>query len=172
VTRLLGWASAAGIGSALVIMVALPAAGPGRAVVSLPGQQAGPPWWLPLHVPAALAAGSVWYAVLAGGAGVAAGLAAVARAREQGLRWAVVAENGDESRLPYVPYQRVEADVGSGRAVIVSAGPDETLARAAYRLEAGELDLATGQLRIGDEIGSYSDPAAAARELGRQRGQE
>lgn len=99
-------------------------------------------------------------------------LAAVSRAREQGLRWAVVEENGDESRLPYVPYQRVEADVGSGRAVIVSAEPDETLAAAVHRLEAGELDLATGRLRIGDEIGSYSDPAAAARELARQRGQD
>lgn len=103
--------------------------------------------------------------------GAAAGrLAAAAGAREQGQRWAVVEENGDEARLPYVPYQRVEADVGSGRAVIVSAGPDETLARAVYRLDAGELDLVTGELRIGDEIGSYPDAAAAARELDRQRG--
>ena len=62
-------------------------------------------------------------------------LAALATAREKGLSWAVVEESGQADRAPYVPYQRVEADVASGRAVVVSIGPDETLSRAVYRLD-------------------------------------
>lgn len=86
-------------------------------------------------------------------------LAALARARAQGLAWTVVEESGSPDRAPYVPYQRVEAEVASGRAVIVSIGPDETLSRAVYRLDAGEVDAASGALCIGDPLGSYLDPA-------------
>ncbi len=86
-------------------------------------------------------------------------LAALARAREVGESWAVVEESGQADRAPYVPYQRVEAEVGSGRAVIVSIGPDETLSRAVYRLDAGQVDVESGALRIGDLFGSYLDPA-------------
>jgi hypothetical protein len=95
-------------------------------------------------------------------------LAALDRARDEGLAWTVVEESGTQDRAPYVPYHRVEAEVASGRAVIVSIGPDETLSRAVYRLDAGELDVASGALSIGDEIGSYLDPgdlAAALRQV-------
>ena len=85
-------------------------------------------------------------------------LAALARARAQGLSWAVVEESGQADRAPYVPYQRVEAEVGSGRAVVVSIGPDETLSRAVYRLDEGQVDVASGALSIGDLLGSYLDP--------------
>ena len=84
-------------------------------------------------------------------------LAALARARDQGQSWTVAGETGSEDRAPYVPYQRIEAEAGTGRAVIVSIEPDETLSRAVYRLEQGQIDLATGGLRIGDAIGSYLD---------------
>lgn len=86
-------------------------------------------------------------------------VAALGRARVAGLAWTVVEESGSPDRAPYVPYQRVEAEVGSGRAVIVSIGPDETLSRAVYRLDAGQVDVASGALSIGDELGSYLDPA-------------
>jgi hypothetical protein len=90
---------------------------------------------------------------------VAAGrLEALARARAQGLSWTVVEESGQPDRAPYVPYQRVEAEAETGRAVIVSIGPDETLSRAVYRLDAGHVDVASGALRIGDPLGSYLDP--------------
>lgn len=92
-------------------------------------------------------------------------LAALARAREQGLSWAVIEETGSQDRAPYVPYQRIEADVASGRAVIVSIGPDETLSRAVHRLDEGQIDLATGALRIGELIGSYLEPQALATAL-------
>ena len=92
-------------------------------------------------------------------------LAALARARDEGRSWAVVEENGSEDRAPFVPYQRVEAEVGTGRAVIISIEPDETLSRAVYRLDHGQVDLATGALRIGEAIGSYLDREAFAAAL-------
>jgi hypothetical protein len=95
-------------------------------------------------------------------------LAALTRARDQGESWAVVAETGSEDRAPFVPYQRIEAEPGTGRAAIISIEPDETLSRALYRLDWGQIDLATGGLRIGEAIGSYLDRdafAAALREV-------
>src|SRR6516225_6292221 len=98
-------------------------------------------------------------------------LAALARARDQDLDWTVVEENGDPARAPYLPYQRVEAHVPSGRAVIISIEPDETLVGAVHRLDAGELDLATGGLQVGESLGSYPDAAALAQALESARGQ-
>jgi hypothetical protein len=92
-------------------------------------------------------------------------LAALARARDQGLEWTVVEENGDPARAPYIPYQRVEAHVRSGRAVIISVEPDETLTGAVHRIDAADLDLATGTLRPGAELGSYGGAEAAAQAL-------
>ena len=92
-------------------------------------------------------------------------LAALARARDQGLEWTVVEENGDPALAPYVPYQRVEAHVRSGRAVIVSVEPDETLTSAVHRIDAADLDLTTGTLRPGAELGSYANAEAAAHAL-------
>jgi hypothetical protein len=82
-------------------------------------------------------------------------LDAFASARSGGESWAVVEEAGDETRAPYLPYQRVEAHVPSGRALIISIEPDETLSRAVRRLDEASLDLASGRLIIGAEIGSY-----------------
>ncbi|MGH3196829.1 MAG: hypothetical protein ACRDNT_13025 [Streptosporangiaceae bacterium] len=115
----------------------------------------------------AAAACAMRYRELAALTAVRRRLAAMARAREQGLSWAVVEESGQADRAPYVPYQRIEAEVESGRAVIVSIGPDETLSRAVYRLDAGQIDVASGALRIGEVVGSYLDPdefAAALRQ--------
>jgi hypothetical protein len=92
-------------------------------------------------------------------------LAALARAGDQGQSWAVVAETGSEDRAPFVPYQRIEAEAGTGRAIIISIEPDETLSRAVYRLDEGQIDLATGALRIGEAIGSYLDRDAFAAAL-------
>ena len=85
-------------------------------------------------------------------------LEALARARAQGRSWTVVEENGEAERAPYLPYQRVEAEPETGRAVIISIGPDETLSRAVYRLDAGQIDLASGALEFGDPLGTYLDP--------------
>jgi hypothetical protein len=126
--------------------------------VSVPGVQPGL---------IAAAACATRYRELVAELAAAARLAALARAREQGLSWTVVEENGQPERAPYVPYQRVEAEVRTGRAVIVSIGPDETLSRAVYRLDAGQIDMTSGALRIGDPLGSYLDPDECAAALRR-----
>jgi hypothetical protein len=87
-------------------------------------------------------------------------LAALARARGRDESWTVVEETGSEDRAPFIPYQRIEVEVASGRAVIISIEPDETLSRAVRRLDRGQIDLVTGGLRIGETIGSYLDPGA------------
>jgi hypothetical protein len=97
-------------------------------------------------------------------------LAALARARGQGLSWAVVEETGSPDQAPYIPYQRIEAEAATGRAVIVSIGLDETLSRAVHRLDEGQIDLVTGGLRIGDPVGSYLDPDALTAALRQVRG--
>jgi hypothetical protein len=97
-------------------------------------------------------------------------LAALARAREEGLTWAVVEETGSADRAPYVPYQRVEAEVPSGRAVVISIEPDETLSRAVHRLDEGRIDLATGALEVGEAVGSYLEPDEFATALRRAKG--
>jgi hypothetical protein len=86
--------------------------------------------------------------------------AALAGARARGESWAVVEESGDLARVPYLPYQRIEADAASGRAVIISIEPDETLSRPVWRLDEAALDPATGRLIIGAEIGSYAGAGA------------
>jgi hypothetical protein len=95
--------------------------------------------------------------------------AALAGARARGESWAVVEESGDQARAPYLPYHRVEAHVPTGRAVIISIEPDETLSRAVWRLDEAALDPSTGRLAVGAEIGSYAgagqfdDALASAR---------
>src|SRR5580704_6268515 len=97
-------------------------------------------------------------------------LAALARARDQGESWAVVEETGSVDRAPFVPYQRIEAEVGSGRALIISIEPDETLSRAVHRLDQGQIDLVTGGLQIGEAAGSFLDPDALTAALREARG--
>ena len=97
-------------------------------------------------------------------------LAALARARDRGESWAVVEETGSVDRAPFVPYQRIEAEVGTGRALIISIEPDETLSRAVHRLDQGQVDLVTGGLQIGEAAGSFLDPEALTAALREARG--
>jgi hypothetical protein len=92
-------------------------------------------------------------------------VAALARARDRGEFWAVVEETGSVDRAPFVPYQRIEAEVGTGRALIISIEPDETLSRAVHRLDQGRIDLVTGGLQIGEAVGSFLDPDALTAAL-------
>ena len=97
-------------------------------------------------------------------------LAGLARARDRGESWTVVAETGSQDRAPFVPYQRIEAEVGTGRALIISIEPDETLSRAVHHLDQGQIDLVTGGLQIGEAVGSFLDPGALAAALREARG--
>ena len=117
----------------------------------------------------AAAACAMRYRELVAALAAAGRLAALARARAAGQPWVVAEENGSADLAPFVPYQRIEAEPGSGRAVVVSIEPDETLSRAVHRLDAGQIDLATGGLQIGAAIGSFLDPEAFAAALDQAR---
>ena len=77
-TRLTMWFSVAAITAAILIMIVLSAAGPNVTVPRIP--RAGHlPWWHALHLTATAGTVSLWAAMVLGGAGVLAGLAAVGR---------------------------------------------------------------------------------------------
>ena len=74
-TRRLCLASAGGTGLAIAVMIAISAAGPSRAVVSVPPPAAGAPWEFALHPSGALVTVALWVALH--GAGVHAALAGI-----------------------------------------------------------------------------------------------
>jgi hypothetical protein len=113
----------------------------------------------------AAAACAMRYRELAASLAAQGRLAALTRARDRGESWAVVEETGSADRAPFVPYQRIEAEVGTGRALIISIEPDETLSRAVHRLDRGRIDLVTGGLQIGEAVGSFLDPDALTAAL-------
>ena len=78
-TRVLAWAAAVGIGSSLLIMIAASAVRYSPAVPLMPWPPGWPPLELAGHLPVAATYAALWAAVILGGAGVLAGLAAVAR---------------------------------------------------------------------------------------------
>jgi hypothetical protein len=110
-----------GIGSAGLVMIAVSAAGPSQAVVTMPAAGGGPPWWIPLHPPAALVTIALWAAAVAGTAGVAAGLLAVQRGARPPARLlvtgallvtavlAVLPPAGSTDTLDYAAYGRMVA---------------------------------------------------------------
>ena len=119
ITRVLSWSAIAGIGAATGVMVALAAAGPSRSVVHLGPSQAGPLLSFRLHPPQMLVAVAIWSAVVVGGAGVGAALAAVARGARPSARLlaglglavavvlAVVPPAGSTDTLDYASYGRM-----------------------------------------------------------------
>jgi alpha-1,6-mannosyltransferase len=113
--------AATGITSAVLVMIAVSAAGPSEAVVTMPAAGGGPPWWLPLHPSAALVTVALWAAAVAGTAGVAAGLLAVQRGARPPARLlvtgallvtavlAVLPPAGSTDTLDYAAYGRMVA---------------------------------------------------------------
>src|SRR5205814_2255615 len=76
-------------------------------------------------------------------------IARLTRARAEGVGWVVAEESGTEEHALAVSFWRLEVHVPTGRAIILSVEPDETLRRPVYRLEPGQMDLATGRLELG-----------------------
>src|SRR2546430_7505066 len=71
--RRLGRVALACIGSSLLIMIVVSAAGPSKAVVSVPRAGLGPPWWIALHPAARLVTVALGGAALARAGRVAGG---------------------------------------------------------------------------------------------------
>jgi hypothetical protein len=144
-TRLWSRLALAGIGSSLLIMIVVSAAGPSKAVVTMPRLAGGPPWWAAVHPAAWLVTVALWAAAAAGTAGVAAGLLAVRRGARPRARILVVAALAVTAML----------------AVLPPAGSTDTLDYAAYgRMVAIGHDpyvMTPQQLRlIGDPVGAVA----------------
>jgi len=124
--RLLGWAAVGGISAAILTFIVISAAGPSAAVVTMPAPAVGPPWWFSLHFTRETVTIALRAATLAGGAGTAAGLAAIANGARPapklllGLMLAAVAAltvlppAGSSDALDYAVY---------GRSVVIGRNP-------------------------------------------------
>ncbi|MGH3321421.1 MAG: hypothetical protein ACRDN9_14850 [Streptosporangiaceae bacterium] len=84
-------------------------------------------------------------------------LARVSLARDEGRTWAVVEQFGDPSEALVTPYRRIDVHVATGAALIASVEPDETFARAVYRLQWARLNPETGRLRPGEDLAARPD---------------
>ncbi len=67
-------------------------------------------------------------------------------AREQGRSWVVLEEDGSSPGDPFVPYHRLEAEVSTGRALLVTASPDEEFRASVHEVLPVQVDLASGQV--------------------------
>jgi hypothetical protein len=68
-------------------------------------------------------------------------------ARSRGETRVVLEEYGDVAGDPFRPYVRLEAEVATGRALLVSASPDEEFRRCVHTVETRQVDLGTGAVR-------------------------
>ncbi len=102
-TRLTGWLAAAAITVSTLVMIAICAAGPSVAVPSLRHPAAGPPWWHSLHLSATFVTVVLWAAMALGGAGVIAGLIAIARGARPPVRALVIFSFAAVAMLTVLP---------------------------------------------------------------------
>jgi hypothetical protein len=94
-------------------------------------------------------------------------LGAMDDARRRGDTRVVLEEAGDFAGDPVRPYRRLEAEVATGRALLVSATPDEDFRRCVHGVEALRVDLETGAIRELD--GERVEPAFFADDDARER---
>jgi hypothetical protein len=90
----------------------------------------------------------------------------VAEARRAGHRWVVVEERGAREGDPFMPYQRLEVEVATGRALLVTARGDDEFREVLHAVEELQVDLATGAVDepAGGSVAPSSHPGLAERE--------
>lgn len=94
-------------------------------------------------------------------------LDAIDDARRRGGTRVVLEESGESAGDPFRPYRRLEVEVTTGRALLVSATPDEEFRRCVHAVEALRVDLATGAVRALDD--DRVAPTFSADERARER---
>lgn len=67
-------------------------------------------------------------------------------AGERGLTWVVLEEAGYSPGDPFVPYHRLEAEVATGRALLVTASSDKEFRGSTHEVQSVHVDLASGQV--------------------------
>ncbi len=87
-------------------------------------------------------------------------------ARSRGDAWVVLDVAGDPGGDPFLPYHRLEAEVATGRALLVTASPDEQFRGCVHTVEQLQVDLDTGLVEESREPGVAPSlqPTATARE--------
>lgn len=90
----------------------------------------------------------------------------VAEGHRAGQRWVVVEERGDREGDPFMPYQRLEVEVATGRALLVTARGDGEFRHVLHAVEELRVDLATGAVDepAGGSVAPSSHPGHAERE--------
>lgn len=93
-------------------------------------------------------------------------LGLLAAARASGPAWVVVEEAGDWGGDPFLPYRRLEVEAATGRALLVTATPDDDFRTSRHAVEVLRVDLGSGRVeRSRSPAGEPSwQPSAADRE--------
>lgn len=90
----------------------------------------------------------------------------VAEGQRTGVPWVVLEERGEYRGDPFMPYHRLEVEVATGRALLVTARGDDEFREVVHGVEELCLDLATGALLelLGDGVAPTSPASCEARE--------
>ncbi|MGZ4639251.1 MAG: hypothetical protein ACXV2J_09360 [Actinomycetes bacterium] len=72
--------------------------------------------------------------------------ALLARSRAGGVTWVVLEEAGDWGGDPVAPYRRLEAEAATGRALLVTATPDDDFRTSRHAVEELQVDPDTGRV--------------------------
>jgi hypothetical protein len=125
-TRVLAWSAVVAIGVAILMMIGVSVAGPSAAVAAMPRPATGPPWWLDLRLRPGLVTVALWAAAVVGCAGVAAGLAAVARGAHPPVRLLLVGSLVAVAALTVLPPAGSTDEISyaiDGRIVVTGHNP-------------------------------------------------
>ena len=90
----------------------------------------------------------------------------VAQGHRAGQAWVVLEEKGYAEGDPFVPYTRLEVEVATGRALLVTTRADEDFRAVVHGVEQLRVDLETGWVQEpeGGAVATALHPSAAARE--------
>ena len=90
----------------------------------------------------------------------------VAQAHRAGQQWVVLEERGHGEGDPFVPYTRLEVEVATGRALLVTTRADADFRTVLHGVEQLVLDLGTGVLDepLDGPVATSSHPSALERE--------
>jgi hypothetical protein len=91
-------------------------------------------------------------------------LSLLAAAAERGVPWVVLEESGEQHGDPFDPYQRLEVEVSTGRAVYVTTVPDESFTGVLHEVALLTVDLGDGRVREAEVDAGLPGPPPSRHE--------